>query len=37
MLTESDEPLIGTSLLSNHQLTIDFVDRTVEIKEVQPE
>ena len=37
MLTDSDEALIGTSLLSNYQLTIDFVNRTIEIKEVQPE
>ena len=37
MLTDSDEALIGTSLLSNYQLTIDFVNRTIEIKEAQPE
>jgi clan AA aspartic protease len=37
MLTDSDEALIGTALLSNYKLTIDFVNRTVEITESQPE
>jgi clan AA aspartic protease len=37
VLADISEALIGTSLLSNYQLTIDFVNRTVEIKEVQPE
>ena len=35
-LADIDEALIGTRLLSNYQLTIDFVNRTVEIKESQP-
>ena len=37
MMTDSDEALIGTALLSNYKLTIDFVNRTVEITESQPE
>lgn len=37
VLADISEALIGTSLLSNYQLTIDFVNRTIEIKEVQPE
>jgi len=36
MLTDADEALIGTGLLANYRLEIDFVNRTIEIQEIQP-
>ncbi len=36
MLTDADEALIGTGLLASYRLEIDFVNRTIKIKEIQP-
>ena len=36
ILSNSDEALVGTGLLANYRLEIDFVNRTIDIKEIQP-
>jgi clan AA aspartic protease len=36
ILTEADEPLVGTGLLAETALTIDFPQRTVELRRESP-
>ena len=36
MLADIDEAIFGTGLLTSYRLAIDFVNRTIDIKEIQP-